>query len=281
MDAPREREIDWPALEAAHAIEPELRQNPPRRVVSRAQPAKWGARLRGCAGGGCLGCALSAIFVLGLFLSLWAGLALLILPFGTTTQGTITAHELTRGQSPRYGSSESYLLTFEFRPPGAARTYQGEGAVGGETFLRLRDGDSTKVRYFAFAPGLRPLLEEGVSPWLMILFVGPLGLLMLLIGGLPVLGLLPQPGKRLVKRGVPVAAIVTARAGNNATFCFRVSNAQGETRVIEATQYISPQSATHPPVGAVVTVLFDPRRPQRALIYQACAWRARPQSGVL
>ena len=207
------------------------------------------------------------MFALGLFLCLWAGLALLILPFGSTTTGTITAHELTRG------APEMDALHFKFRPPGAARAYQGQGTVRGETFLELRDGDPAKVRYFAWAPGLRPSLEAGVSPWLSVLFLGPLGLLMLVVGGLPLLGLLPPPGQKLVRRGVPVAAVVVASEGNNAVFCFRASNAFGDKRVFEVSQHLASDS-TPLVVGAVVTALFAPRNPKRALIYSHCAYRA-------
>lgn len=279
MDSLSERErenINWLALESKHLVEPELLAPPPRRVGARAPQVGIVTRLRGCLGNGCLGCGLGAMFVFGFFLSLWAGLALLILPFGSTTTGKITRHELTRGKSPRYGSTtESYLLYFEFRPPGAGRSYSGEGAVNGETFVKLQNGAPAKVRYFAFAPGLRPFLEAGISPWFSILLLGPLGLLMLVIGGLPLLGFLPRPGKNLVKHGVPVAALIVARDGNNVTFCFRVSNASGATRVIETSEKWMSNAGAILEIGSTATALFDARNPQRALIYARCAWKAR------
>ena len=272
FDAP---EIDWIAVENRWQIEPELQRAPPRRVVARGE--KLGCR--GMMGHTCLGCGVLGVFALGLMLSLWAGLALLILPFGSTTSGVITQHEITNGRSPRYGSSgENYFLHFQFSPPGQTTIYTGEWPVNGDTFLDLKDGAKAQIRYFAFAPGLRPMLEAGTSPWFHVLFLGPLGLLMLVVGGLPLLAFLPRlrPGKRLVKRGAAVAGLVTRIEGQRAHFLFRVSNARGETRIIEATQHAGNRTGRIT-VGEVVTVLFEPRRPTRALIYQLCEWRARNQ----
>lgn len=266
-------EVDWAAVEARWQLEAELRAGPPRRVIARAPKTGCGARI----GNSCLGCALTGMLVLGFFLSLWAGLAVLILPFGNVTQGTITQHELTRGRSPRYGNSESYMLQFAFAPNGNTARYSGEWPVDGATFLRLRDGDETTVRYFPLAPGLRPILEEGVSPWLHILFMGPLGLLMLAIGGAALTAFLPpsRADKPLVKRGIAAPGLVIERANNRVQFWFRVANAQGETRTIEATRTLANRSWSAVQPGEVATILFDARRPQRALIYRMSAFRAR------
>lgn len=266
-------DIDWAAVQARWQLEAELQKPPPRRAVSRAPKAGCGARI----GAPFLGCALLGMFVFGFFLSLWAGLAVLILPFGNTTTGVITAHELTRGRSPRYGNSESYLLYFEFRPNGNQTKYNGEWPVNGATFTHLQDGDETTVRYFPLAPGLRPMLEEGISPWFHILFLGPLGLLLLVVGGLPLTGMLPQArtGKRLVRRGAATAGLIVNAESGKVTFCFRVINSTGETRTIEGKQMVSAREQNRIEVGAVATVLFDARRPTRAAIYRVCGWRAR------
>ena len=265
-------EIDWDAIENRWRLEAELQSAPPRRVVSRAPKSGCGARL----GAPFLGCALLGMFTLGLFLSLWAGLAVLILPFGNVTNGTITRHELTRGRSPRYGDSQSHLLYFEFRPNGGAAKYTGEWPVNGATFTRLRDGDETSVRYFPLAPGLRPMLKEGVSPWFHILFLGPMGLLLLVVGGLPLLGMLPQSraDKRLVQRGLTAPALIVKTEIGALTFWFRVIGANGETRTVEVKQRINVNAETIK-AGDVATVVFDARYPQRAMIYRAIGWRAR------
>ena len=265
-------DIDWDAVRARWQLESELQPAPPRRAVSRAPKVGCGARL----GAPFLGCGVLAMFLLGLCLSLWAGLAVLILPFGSTTTGRITQHELTRGRSPRYGNSESYLLYFEFSPHGNSAKYSGEWPVNGATFTRLQDGDETSVRYFPFAPGLRPTLEEGISPWFHILFLGPLGLLLLVVGGVPLLAMLPQgrAGKRLVQRGLAAPGLIVKYEFGTYTFWFRVANARGETRTIEARQRAGVADANRIEVGDVATVLFDARRPNRALIYRVCGWRA-------
>ena len=264
-------DVNWADVQARWQLETELQKSPPRRVVSRAPRLGCGARI----GAPFLGCALLGMFTLGFFLSLWAGLAVLILPFGNVTNGVITRHELTRGRSPRYGNSQSYLLYFEFRPNGGAAKYSGEWPVNGATFTRLRDGDEASVRYFPLAPGLRPMLEAGVSPWFHILFLGPLGLLLLVVGGLPLLGMLPQSraNKRLVQRGLTAPALIVKHEFGALTFWFRATDARGETRTLEAKQRINVNAETIE-VGDVATVLFDARRPQRAVIYRVCGWRA-------
>lgn len=265
--------INWADVQERWEIEPELEKSPPRRMVSRAPKAGCGARI----GAPFLGCALLGMFALGLFLSLWAGMALIILPFGSTTTGKITRHENTSGRGARINDSESYLLYFEFAPHEKSAKYRGEWPVGGQMFTRLRDGDDAKVRYFPLAPGLRPLLEEGVSPWLHILFLGPMGLLLLVIGGLPLLGMLPveRADKRLVARGAATAGVIVKAEFGRVTFCFRVVSATGETRTIEIRQSVSANDQMRIEVGAVATVLFDTRRPNRAVIYRLCGWRAR------
>ena len=266
-------DIDWAQVRARWQLEAELQQPPPRRVVSRAPKIGCGARL----GAPFLGCALLGMFALGFFLSLWAGLALLILPFGNTTTGIVTAHELTRGRSPRYGDSESYLLSFEFAPRAGSAKYSGEWPVNAATFLRLKDGDETPVRYFPLTPGLRPMLEAGVSPWFNVLFLGPLGLVLLVVGGLPLLGMLPQSrgAKRLVRRGLTAPALVVKYEFGAFTFWFRVTNMRGETRTIEAKQMVGANERDGVAVGDVATVVFDARRPKRAAIYRVCGWRAQ------
>lgn len=266
-------EVNWAAVQTRWQLEAELQNPPPRRAISRASQVGCGARI----GAPFLGCALLGIFVLGFFLSLWAGLAVLILPFGSTTTGVITAHELTRGRSPRYGNSESYLLYFEFRPRANAAQYSGEWPVNGATFTRLQDGDETSVRYFPFAPGLRPMLEAGISPWFHILLLGPLGLLLLVVGGLPLSGMLPQSrgGKRLVKRGLAAPGLIVKTEFGTFTSWFRVVNANGEMRTIESKQKVNANEQSKVEVGDVATVLFDARRPNRAAIYRVCGWRAR------
>ena len=269
-------DIDWAAVQGRWQLEAELQQAPPRRVVSRAPKVGCGARI----GAPFLGCGLLGMFLLGFLLSLWAGLAVLILPFGNTTTGVITAHQLTRGRSPRYGDSESYMLSFEFAPNANAAKYSGEWPVNGATFTHLQDGDETTVRYFPFAPGLHPMLEAGISPWFQILFLGPLGLLLLVVGGLPLLGMLPQSrgAKRLVQRGLAAPGLIVKYEFGAFTFWFRVTNASGETRTMEAKQSVSTDDKNQVEVGDVATVLFDARRPRRAAIYRVCGWRALARS---
>ena len=259
-------EIDWREIENRWQIEAELRQKWPRRVVSRDRRGGCGA----WAANGCVGGMLVFMFGVGLMMGFWAGLALLILPFGSETEGTITRHE-TSVSNGKIKGTRSYFLHFGF--VWNDRNYAGEWPVSEKTYRQLRDGAPVKVRCFPFAPGLRPLLEGGASPWFHVWVLGPLGLLLIAVSGVALSGLFaPQSGKALVRRGVAAPAIVTQiETGNRdkITFLFRAGD-----QIVEKTQF-SRRDSPGAAVGAVWTVLHDARRPQRALIYRFCDFRAR------
>lgn len=197
-------DINWQEIEARWQIEPELRAKTPRRVLSCTETAGCGGRTLGCF----VGAMMSFMFLVGALMSVWAGLALLILPFGAPSTGTVTRHEMTVSSGRRKGT-ESFFLHFKFARNG--HNYVGEWPVSRQTFSQTLDGDAVKVRYFPLAPGMRPLIEEGASPWFHVWGLGPLGLLMLGVSGVILLAFwAPRRGRTLVRRGVAAPAIVVS-----------------------------------------------------------------------
>ncbi|PQV64449.1 hypothetical protein B1R32_105131 [Abditibacterium utsteinense] len=262
-------DINWSEIENRWQPEVELRQQMPRRIESRGEKRGCGGRASGCFLGGMM----SFMFGLGLMLSFWGGLALLILPFGSDTTGTVTRHEISQSNSRRSGFNENYFLLFRFRPHGSAQNYSGEWPVSERIYLKRRDGEEIAVRYFAPLPGVRPMLPEGASPWFYVWFLGPLGLLMLGVSGVYLLAVLsPKRGKRLVRRGVVTPAIVTRRDPDKSevTYLFR---ADGKT--IEKSQKMNSNQLSAPPVGTILTTLHHPKCPQNAALYRFCDFIAR------
>ncbi len=258
-------EIDWDVIESNWQLEPELRQKIPRRVSLRGEKVGCGGRIFGCFIGGML----VFMFAVGLMMSVWAGLALLILPFGAPTEGRVTRHEMTVSSGRRKGT-QSFFLYFRFARKG--RNYVGEWPVSRRIYVETLDGAAVKVRYFPLAPGLRPIIEEGASPWFHVWGLGPLGLLMLGVSGVVLTGFfVPKSGKSLVRRGVAAPAIIVSRtfadAGKSAaiTYLFRAQN-----RTWQKTRRLNRVQNAPFDVGTILTVLHHPRWPQRALIYRFC-----------
>lgn len=265
----RERaEIDWPFLAAVHDLEPELRARAPRRVTARAANRDWLGRFSRFV----LASALWGTVTLGAVLLLYAGFAALIFPLGATTTATITAREPLRASDPNFDSDQSLVLRFKFSPAASARVYRGSWPA--ETKSAAPVGARVRVRYFPFAPGALPILESGDAPWGHIGAMGMMGLIMFFIGGVPLRAFFSGAGKELVKRGVPTLGVIVARQGDCATIWFRTTNERGQNTV-EFNQILAPTTWLNLSVGAPLTVLYDPRRSQRALVYADADFVAR------
>ena len=265
----RERaEIDWAFLAAVHDIEPELRAPVPRRVRSRSAGRDWLGRLSRWVLAG----ALWGTLALGAVLLLYAGFAALIFPLGATTTATVTAHQKLRASDSNFNSDSSLVLRFKFAPPGDAKLYRGSWPADAKTAIPV--GATAPVRYFPFAPGALPILQSGDAPWGHIIVMAMMGLIMLFIGGVPLRAFFSGAGKELVRRGAPTLGVVVARQGDCATIWFRVANERGQG-TIEFSQVLSATAWTRLAVGAPLTVLYDPRRPQRALVYADADFAAR------
>lgn len=263
------REVDAQEVARRFSPPPELIAPVPRRVVPR-DGQSTGCRAK--AGNSCLGCLLLPMFLVGFMLALWAGLAALILLFGSSTTGKVTEREPFSGRR-----DATYNLRFRFST--ARGEYTGEWLVRPDVWQRTRAGDAVKVRYFAFAPGVRPLIEEGISPWTSILGWGPLGFVFMGISGLPLLGLLsPRRGKRLVRHGLTAPAFISARdlERGELEFLLLLPGA----RAVEIKTRISRAQLEQWEVGSVQTALYFPAHPGRARLYQTLDWRALPGGRV-
>lgn len=261
-----EREINWREIEARWMLESELRGPLPRRVVAREGKIGCGARVFN----GCLSLFMLFMLGVGLMMVIWAGLALVILPFGNTTPATVTRHETTQGG--RRGQI-SHFLHFRFAHNG--KNYVGEWPVSQDFYWRTRDGGEVTARYFPFAPGARPMLEKGTTPWLHILGLGPLGFTMTGVSGLILLGFLtPKSGKKFVKRGVAAPAIVVSMDEENRKIVL-LFRAKEQTFEI---QRKVPNRFSRPVLGAVKTVLFLPKSPKKAQIYDFCDFAAQVET---
>lgn len=250
-------EVDWEDIDARFSPPPELLGKMPRRVVARDR-AEGSCRAR--LERGCLSGCLAPIFLLGVMMVLWAGLATLILPLGTQGRGVVT--ECEQGN----GLQSTYFVAFRFRAND--RDYMGSWQVGTERWRRTRNGDQVTVRYFAFAPGMRPILEEGVSPWAAVLGLGPLGLLMMGIGGISLMGMMSgRAGKQLVRRGIVVPVVVASNVGEEVTFLLR--DDEGRTLEIKARSREGMMN-----MGAIETALYLPGRAKDAQLYRDLHWRA-------
>lgn len=261
-------DISWPNVEARWHCESELHA-PPRRVVPRTGAVGCGGKVMGCFINGMM----AFMFAVGLLMSLWAGLALLILPFGVSTPGVVTRHEV--GQGSGRSGTQSYFLHFWFTWNN--ETYQGKWPVSSATYTEIRDGEKVTVRCFPFAPAMRPLIEEGVSPWFNVWVLGPLGLLMLALGGGYLLAVLASKrGRALVKRGEATAGVIVRReeseargTGGEVDVLYRVG---GQT--LEKRFRLGRSEFETLRLGEVATVLFEVKRPKRALLYRCCDFRA-------
>ncbi|RYX85655.1 hypothetical protein EON83_04770 [bacterium] len=255
------RDIDWQDIEARFSPPPELQAPTPRRVIPRNNEE---VGLRARTERGCLAGCLLPMLLLGLMCMFWGGLAALILPLGTTTTGIVTGRE--RGN----GREKTYFLDFRFQAN--THTYQAQGQVPTEKWKHTNIGDTVRVRYFPFAPALRPLLADDFSPWASILGMGIMGFLLVGVSALPLLALATERrDKRLVSIGLTTPAFIIAHdtTKNQLTLLFR--DQEGRTREIKA----RPKSTTFYQIGQIQTALYLPNRPQNAYLYNELDWKAQ------
>ncbi len=252
-------DVDWSAVHARFEPPLELLQPLPRRVARREKPPTTRERLIR----GCLSFFLAPMFLLGALMTWWGGLAALILVLGVTTLGTVTTRESGDGRD------STYFLGFRFRASGG--NHKGEWQVPVARWRQTRIGDPVKVRYFPFAPGLRPIIEDGISPWVSILAVAPLGVLIAGVAGLSLLGFwAPPDGKNWVRRGRLAPAFITRRDDDYSRLVFLLRDENG--RVYEVHTRVGDSTAFD--AGAVETALYLPGQPDRARLYRALGWKA-------
>lgn len=255
-------EVKWDAVDARFSPPPELDQPLPRRVRPRnGGDESCRARMER----GCLSGCMLPIFVLGVLMVLWSGLAALIMPLGTPTTGTIT------GREPGNGSDSTYFLKFGFRA--GSGTYNGEWQVRTERWKRTRVGDPVHIRYFSFAPGMQPVIEDGLSPWSAVFGLGPFGLFIAAIGSLPFLTLFERrSGKRLVRRGLVAPAFVVKCDNREKKITFLIRDKNGRAMEVE----VPVKDVAYHYAGQTEVALFPKGHPEKARLYRWLDWQGVP-----
>jgi hypothetical protein len=261
-----------------HAFEPELDQPFPRRVVARD----------GCTYG--CGLWLGRLFMLphtlaGLFI-LYLALRATVLYLGVLLAGTEIEGHIT-AKSERLGKKTThYMADYAFAVNGD--TYAAEMTVDVNEYAALREGQTIAVRAWEPSPhaahwvrgfGGHPLAPV-LAAWFGALFWnGFMGVITWF------LYVAPWRKRRLVRYGVPTTGVVRAIA-----YC---KDGKAEARRIEyeytpgpsevfggrrsASVKVTPAQAKEVKVGNVLTVLYDPRRPRRSVLYRFSDYKALPR----
>jgi hypothetical protein len=260
-----------------HAIEPELIAPTPRTVRYRD--------------GWATGCGLWAVrlFLLphtviglgALVVALWsAGVYVGVLALGTNYPGQVVKKEERPGSKGKTYRYVDYEYTADGRP------YAGRLSVNADEYQQVAAGDRITVRALESAPdtdpwpglpGSTPLRNLG-GKWFFALFWN--GIMSMAVWFIYVR---PWQVRRLVRWGQPTEGIVRAATVsiNKGTKSYHVTYeyaAPGDedllptvfTRKMTSTQ----KSAANVKLGDLVTVLYDPRKPRRSVVYQLTDYRA-------
>lgn len=259
-----------------HPFEPELDQPTPRRIAAREGCAYgcglWGVRLF-CLPHTLIGpfLAYQAVRALVLYLGvLWAG---------TEVDGTITHKDERPGKTGTY-----YTADYVFAVGGVE--YTGHTQPDAETYAALQEGEPIRVRVWEAAP------EDGHS------WDGSEAGSLRTVGGLCFAALFwnamisiivwqfyvrPWRQRQLVRYGVPTAGVVRQVKAwpekRGQAYRVRYEYTPGPSDLFEERQSGSvrvwpPNSAADVKAGDVLTVLYDPRRPRRSVLYRFSDYKA-------
>jgi uncharacterized protein DUF3592 len=262
-----------------HAYEPELDQPTPRRVAAR----------EGCA----YGCGLWAVrlfclphTLVGPFLLYQAGRAAVlyfgVLLAGTEVDGTVAHKTAREGKKGPY-----YTVDYVFAVDGAE--YPGQTQTDAETYAGLREGQPIRVRVWEAAPAGGHSWdgsEAGSLGGLAGICFGAVGWNAFLGVFIWFLYVRPWRRRQLVRYGVPAAGRVHAvkvsqEKGGPAyrvyyTFTAGPSELFGGRRS-GSVRVSPPKDASDVKAGDVLTVLYDPKRPRRSLLYRFAHHKAVPE----
>jgi hypothetical protein len=200
--------------------------------------------------------------------------------FGDTYQGKITKKEIRKSKS-----GKSHYAHFAFTAND--REYTGEVSISEVRFGEINEGDAITVRALESwpgqgnwprVPGHWPLLDVGVM-WLVAVFWN--GILSIFLWGAYVR---PMRIKWLLRYGQPTQGIVRAvqeRRGKGAT-TYQIaydyvapSPDGGEGQLFNKKMSSSRKESAHAGAGDLVTVLYNPRKPWRSVIYRYSEYRVK------
>jgi len=179
---------------------------------------------------------------------------------GLLTQGTVTRTWITRNKDSR-----NYHVSYQYEVNGV--TYRSEARVGSTMYSRLGPKSNLTLRYAPSQPEVSRLDGE---------FRQPPELIYLVVLPFAAMGVVPYlifRQKKLLERGQPVGAIVTrvapVKGGRSVSYQFM--DFAGNIITGSATM----RSSEAPAVGTTVTVIYDPEKSRRNMLYPAKFVRLR------
>jgi hypothetical protein len=165
--------------------------------------------------------------------------------------------------------------------------YDGSNSIGAAAFTQLRKGQEIQVQILAAAPTWEPCpVLPDHSPWTNVWLPASFGLFWSTLVGLLVWIFVSSilRARRLVRYGLPTSGVVTEKTiqrGKSTTYYLhyrfipeRAENDEAASHSRSAKTMVQKKDYESAQRGDVVTVLYDPVRPDRSLIYEFADYRA-------
>jgi hypothetical protein len=197
--------------------------------------------------------------------------------FGLEVDGRIVQKTSYKGGKGGWYYGVDYTYTVD------GVTYRQRSSVNHDAYDRMTEGDAVAIRalesdpetgHWARLPGKSALLDMLV-PWAMAVFWNSIMCVFLWP-----LYVRPTRYRRLVRMGEPVAGTVldvsrrnTRPASWKVTYAYPIPNPDGLTRTMRTTAMVIARPTTLEP-GTSVTVLYDPAKPTRSVVYALTPYRA-------
>jgi hypothetical protein len=217
--------------------------------------------------------------IVGLGFLLAMPLSVVWAAFGTDHQARVERTWTTRRSKGGYTYRVAYA--YPLGPGGAVR--HDEAVVSARTYRTLtahrpKGGPpaTLRVRSIGSAPPLMydGVIEAGGSPWSkvgMVWFFATFwnGVLSVFVY---ILYLAPRRVRRLYRSGIPVAGRIVSkrdwRGGKSTAYYVRYAFENPDAGPCEREMNVSPRSYQLATPGDAVTILYDPRKPKRSVIYE-------------
>ena len=249
----------------SHPLEPELRGILPRPVHRRPGHGRlFGKSHLTTLPHTVIGLGFIVVYVFwGLFLSL-----------GTQLDGRVTSVEGAYGKRGRY-----WRVSYDYPLDGGVDSGTGSFSVD----PKLSVGSPIRVQTFGLGP-IRHTTPVEAIPYLALLAFLVMGLVW---NGIVVMiqwsiTVRPLQWRALVRSGTAAAGTVLGVrwVGKERHPWCRYAFSAGPGQRLEAEMYIRPEDDQRFAAGAPVTVLFDPQRPKRSVVYLLAPWEVGPAAKV-
>lgn len=172
----------------------------------------------------------------------------------TETGGTVIRTWINKGGR----GSRSYHVSYQYAVGGAI--YHAEAKVTSTTYARLGPNSTVSLRYVPSRPDISMMEGETQQPDWMIVFA------LLPFVAFIVIPITVVKEKQLLESGQPVGAVVTrvAPVKGGQSVSYRFMDAAGNTVKGAVTR-----SSDVPDLGSTVTVLYDPSKSRKNMLYPA------------